>query len=160
MIYLECEPDKVLVSTLGIARKEIKHSFSKGNVCNKLKKSKNFKGLVDEDPKSPQPTYIERLRPCLEEQGIKLLKDENTQNYLIMLCPTLEKWILRVVKETGIDISKAPYSLPDDPGKLHAVINTRLKGFKRLIEDIKQESLALKTLERLIKSEGGREFEK
>lgn len=33
MIYVECNPDKVLVRALGISKRNIKHSFSKGNVC-------------------------------------------------------------------------------------------------------------------------------
>lgn len=149
MIYLECEPDKVLVSAMGIPRKEIKHSFSKGNVCNRLEKSRNSKGLVDEDPLSMQPSYIKELKLYEEKDEIKLLYDEKTQNYLIVLCPTLEEWILKVVKEAKIDISS--YGLPDDRGKLHETINTKLKNLKNLIDDIKQKSSMLKTLEGFVK---------
>jgi len=66
-----------------------------------------------------------------------------------MLCPTLEEWILKVVKKVNIEISN--YGLPDDAGKLHATINTKLENFKRLIKDIKKKSSMLKTLERFIK---------
>jgi hypothetical protein len=149
MIYLECEPDKVLVKALGISRKEIKHAFSKGNVCNKLEKSRNSKGLVDEDPLRPQPTYIGKLKLHSHEKDIKLLSDENAQNYLIMLCPTLEEWILKAVKELGVNIVN--FGLPDDAGKLHKIINIKLGSFENLIEDIKKrKSGMLKTLEGFI----------
>ena len=57
MIYLECDPDKALVKALGMSNKAIQHVYSKGNVCNKLAKSSHSKGLVDEDPTSPQPAF-------------------------------------------------------------------------------------------------------
>lgn len=149
MIYLECKPDKALVGALGVPRKEIRHLFSKGNVCNKLEKSRNSRGLVDEDPLSTQPSYIRKLKPYSEKAGIKLLHDEDNQNYLIILCPTLEEWILEVVKEVGIDMSS--YGLPDDTSRLHEAINTKLKNFKYLLDDIKQKSSMLKTLEGFVK---------
>jgi hypothetical protein len=151
MIYLECDSDKALVSSLGISRKEIKHSFSKGNVCNRLLNSKNSKGLVDEDPSSTQPTYIRKLKPISNKDGIKFFCDERNENYLIMLCPRLEEWILMVAKEVSIDMSN--YGLPSDACRLHSTINTntKLDSFKRLIKDIEQKSSMLKTLEGLIK---------
>jgi hypothetical protein len=151
MIYIECEPDKVLVKALGISRKEIKHVFSKGNVCNKLEKNINSKGLVDEDPLSAQPTYIGKLKLHSHEKNIKLLYDENAQNYLIMLCPTLEEWILKAVKESGMNIVN--FGLPDDVEKLHRTINIKLGSFENLMEDIKKRrSSMLKTLEGFIKN--------
>lgn len=149
MIYLECEADKTLVSALGIPRKEIKHMFSKGNVCNRLEKSKNSKGLVDEDPLSPQPSYIGKLRPISNKHGIKLLLDEKNQNYLIVLCPRLEDWVLNVTIEAKIDLLN--YGLPSDPNKLHETLNIKLDKFKDLIDKINQKSEMLKTLEGFIK---------
>jgi hypothetical protein len=149
MIYLECEPDKALVRAFGIARKEIKHMFSKGNVCNRLEKTKNSKGLVDEDPLSPQPSYIGKLKSLSRKNGIRLLFDEKKQNYLIALCPRLEDWVLNVTKEANIDVSK--YGLPNDPNKLHEALNIKLDKFSDLIDKIKQKSEMLKTLEGFIK---------
>jgi hypothetical protein len=149
MIYLECEPDKALVKALGIPRKEIKHMFSKGNVCNRLEKTKNSKGLVDEDPLSPQPSYIGKLKSLSGGHGIKLLLDEKNQNYLIVLCPRLEDWVLNVAKEANIDVLK--HGLPNDPNKLHEALNIKLDKFKDLIDKIKQKSEMLKTLEGFIK---------
>jgi len=65
MIFVECNPDKTLVSTTGISHKEIEHAYGKGNVCNKLKKNRNSKGLVDEDPLSIPPNYIGKLKTSL-----------------------------------------------------------------------------------------------
>ncbi len=104
MIYLECDPDKALVQTLGLPAKEIKHVYSKGNVCNKLAKSSQSKGMVDEDPLSSQPSYIEKLRLQSHEHQIKILYDEKAQNRLIVLCPRLEEWVLRAAQDAGVNI--------------------------------------------------------
>lgn len=149
MIYPECEADTALVKAFGIPRKEVEHSHGKGNVCNRLEKTKNSKGLVDEDPLSAQPTYIGRLKPLLNKHGVKLLLDEKNQNHLIVLCPRLEDWILNVTKEVNIDVLK--YGLPNDPNRLREALNIKLDKFKDLIDNIKQKSEMLKTLEEFIK---------
>lgn len=150
MIFLECEPDKALVRALGIPRKEILHAGSKGNVCKRLKRSRNSKGMVDEDPSSVQPSYIEKLKMNSYEHDTKLLYDKNAQNTLIVLCPTLEDWILKAAKEARVDLED--YSLPDDAHELHKIINTKLEKFVLLIDDIKKRSKMLKTLAEAIKS--------
>lgn len=150
MIYLECNPDKALVQTLGIPKKEIVHAGDKGEVCNRLKNSRNSKGMVDEDPSSPQPRYIEKLKMNSHEYDIKLLYEEKSQNHLIVLCPTLEDWILKAAKDARVNVDD--YSLPDDAYELHKIINIKLEKFVQLIEDIKKQSKMLKTLEKLIRS--------
>jgi hypothetical protein len=145
---VECNADKTLVSALGVPRSEIKHAHSKGNVCKRLESSRNSKGLVDEDPFSTQPRYIEKLKLLSYEGEIKVLYDGRAQNCLIMLCLRLEEWILKVVKEVKVDIGD--YNLPDDADRLHKTINIKLKNFESLMEDMKEKSRMLKTLEKVI----------
>mgnify|MGYP005843889063 CR=1 FL=1 len=151
MIHVECDADQTLVMTLGVPRKEIKHVHAKGNVCNRLEKGRRTKGLIDEDPLSLQPRYVRRLRLLSDEKQIKLYHDKIAENYLIMLCPRLEEWVLKVAREVGIDISE--YGLPDDADKLHTALNikSKLENFEKLIEDIKERSGMLKTLEGFIR---------
>ena len=152
MIYVECYPDKALVSSFGIPKRKIKHAYAKGNVCNRLEKSKSSKGLVDEDPLSAQPTYIKKLKLLSDEHEIKLLYDEKKQNHLIVLCPRLEEWILKAAKEAKVDVGN--YGLPDDADELHKIISAKPRKprrFENLIADIKKRSRMLKTLEGFIK---------
>jgi len=149
MIYLECDPDKALVKALGMPNKEIKHAYSKGNVCNKLAKSSHSKGMVDEDPASPQPNYIGKLKLHFHQHDIKLLHDDKAQNRLIVLCPRLEEWILKAAREAKVNTQD--YGLPNEAHRLHEIINTRVESLEKLIKSIKGESKMLKTLEGFIK---------
>lgn len=149
MIYLECKPDEVLVRMLGVAKKEARHAGDKGGVCNRLRKSTNAKGLIDEDPRSSQPPYLQTLTPHSNEHDIKVLYDKSAGNYLFMLCPKLEGWILGAARKANVDVTQ--YGLPDDEDKLHKVINSRLRNFENLLNDLKPGSEALKTLENLLK---------
>ncbi|MCJ7457506.1 MAG: hypothetical protein MUP17_00735 [candidate division Zixibacteria bacterium] len=150
MIYLECKPDKALVSAIGIPSREISHERGKTKVCKKLEKYNNSKGLVDEDPFGTQPRYIRKLRVHSNKHSVKILEDETNNNYLIVLCPALEGWVLEAAREAKIDISE--YGFPPEPNRFHKAVNTRLKNFERLLEDlIKQKSKMIITLEGFLK---------
>ncbi len=150
MIYVECDADKALVNAMDIPRKEISCEGGKPNVCKRLEKSRDSKGLVDEDPTQLQPRYIEKLKMNSNEYDTKLLYEEKSQNHLIVLCPTLEDWILKAAKDAKVNVED--YSLPDDAYELHKIINIKLEKFVQLIEDIKRRSKMLKTLEKLIRT--------
>jgi len=150
MIYLECDPDKALMRALGLAAKEIKHVYSKGNVCNKLAKSRYSKGLIDEDPASPQPAYIGKLKLHFHQHDIKLLQDDKAQKQLIVLCPRLEEWILKAAREAKVNIQD--YGLPNGARQLHEIINMRVESLEKLIKSIKDKSQMLKTLGGFVKN--------
>jgi len=149
MIYVECYADETLVKVFNIPRRKIVHAHCKGSVCNKLEKTKNSIGLVDEDPKSAQPSYMSRLIIKSSNCSIKLLFDKRTNNHLIILCPGLEKWILNAAIEAKIDTDK--YELPNDPKRLHAITGrTKIPdNFEKFLIAIKQSKM-MKALEKLV----------
>ncbi len=144
MIYVECKPDRALVSSTGIKDKII-HAGNKSGVCKRLEKNHNSVGIIDEDPGAPQPPYIERLKKE-EPLGVQfiVLRDTKRNNVLIVLCPKLEEWVLTAAKEAGLAVSE--YKLPSDAEKLHRTINVNLEKFERLLGDMKGKSLKLKKL--------------
>ena len=154
MIYIECKPDLVLVRSLtNITRRGITHEFKgKGEICNRLRKQTNCKGLLDEDPASPQPRYVKeaKLENDLPEYGLKVLHDSSNNNYIIVLCPRLEEWVLKAAQEAGTKVSK--YNLPNNAAKLHQEINISLDKFESLLEDLKNSSSRLKNLKGLLES--------
>jgi len=155
MIYVECKPDLTLVKSLtNVTRREITHEFKgKGEICNRLRKQTNCKGLLDEDPSSAQPHYVKEamLENEFPQHDIKVLHHSSTDNRLIVLCPRLEEWILKAASETGIDVRK--YDLPNDAAKLHRHINISLDKFENLLEELKESSNRLKTLKKLLERE-------
>lgn len=151
MIYTECKPDSSLVRILGIPKKQIIHLGGKPEVCKQLEKREEWKGLVDEDPFSVQPSYLKKLpvKEDLPTYGLKILSDNSKNNDLIVLRPRLEEWVLKATEEAGIDIKR--YNLPDDGDQLHKVINLDLRKFERLVNDLKGKSKMLEALEIAIK---------
>jgi hypothetical protein len=149
MIYLECNADEALIQACGVPKKKIKHVFSKGNVCRHLQKNKNAIGIVDEDPESAQPGYLEKLRLQSHEHNIKLFYEKKSGNVLIVLCPRLEEWILKAAKEAKIQAKD--FGLPDHANGLHKVINSRLEHFTKLLNEIKGKSKMINALQVLLK---------
>jgi len=152
MVYVECKADFTLVESITeIPKKEIIHEGGKSEVCKKLEKKKNCKGLVDEDPWSVQPPYVKKLgmKEDLSSYDLKILHDNSNKNALIVLCPRLEEWELKAAKEVNVDMKQ--YDLPKEPSKLHAIININLDKFERLIESLKQRSNRLKALKKLLR---------
>lgn len=154
MIYVECKPDFALVKFVArIAKREIVHELNKPEICKRLAKHSNCRGLVDEDPGSEQPQYIKNLKVVndLPQEGLRILYDEPRNNYIIVLRSTLEDWILTAARETKLNMGK--YPLPNTPGKLHKVINLNLDKFERLLDDLKdKDSKRLKALGRMLVS--------
>ena len=154
MIFVECKPDLTLIKSLTkVTRREITHEFKgKGEICNRLRKQTNCKALLDEDPSSAQPSYIKEtgLEKEFSEHGLKLLRDAVNNNYLVILCPRLEEWILRAASEVAIDVGK--YKLPNNAAKLHSEINISLDRFEKLLEVLKDSSSRLKILKSLLEA--------
>jgi len=152
MIFIECKPDLTLLESLTrIPRREITHEFKgKGEICNRLRKQTNCKGLIDEDPSSGQPHFVKEaeLEEDLSEHDIRVLHHRQTDNRLIVLCPRLEEWVLKTTREVGKDVRD--YNLPNNGRELHREINVRLDKFEKLLVDLKDSSSRLKTLKRLL----------
>ncbi len=152
MIYIECKPDYALVRSLTqTSKRDILHEFKgKFEICRHLENQRNCKGLIDEDPAGTQPPYLKRLQrqDDFSEYDLISLHDSNNGNYLIVLCPRLEEWVLKSSKEANMDVRK--YDLPNDGPTLHRYININLGKFEGLLEDLKGSSRRLRTLKRLL----------
>ncbi|MFA4836263.1 MAG: hypothetical protein WC749_09370 [Dehalococcoidia bacterium] len=152
MIFVECNPDEALVRFLTrLSRRQIIHERGKGEICNRLRKKDNSLGLVDEDPGKPQPSYIKeaKLKEDVPLHGIKVKYHESTNNYLIILCPSLEGWIIGAAKESGVDLMRS-YSLPKDVNGLHSVINLNLDKYEKILGDLRGTT-RFKELQKLLK---------
>lgn len=155
-IYVECKPDEVLLRKLGIRPQSIRHAGDKGRVCRNLQKDRGSMGIVDEDPGSPQPSCMERLRLLQDQHGIRVLEDPPCQSRLIVLCPRLEGWILDAARQAGIEVERR-FGLPDDETRFHKIINLNIDKFEELIEALLQrQSPRLRALRAIVGFRRGR----
>ena len=157
MIYVECNADIALVISLtNISRRGIIHEFKgKDEICKRLRNVRESKGLIDEDPSGPQPPYVRESTPQgdFARQDIRLLRHSSSGNYLIVLCPRLEEWILKTAKVSRVDVRK--YGFPSDAARFRRTLNIRLGNFEKLLDDLKDKSNRLKTLKRLLEGAEG-----
>jgi len=141
MIIVECYSDIALVQCLtSTPREYIIHQMrGKSGVCKQLAERNNSKGLIDEDPNSAQHPYEKAgvLNEIYIQYDIKYLHYKSQNNELIVLRPKLEDWFLKTVQIEGIDITR--HGLPDEPNRLHRVIDQKLNEFRRLINMLKKQ---------------------
>ena len=154
MIVVECNADNTLVKCLiNIPKTDIIHEFKgKPGVCHQLKENlTNSKGLIDEDPRAGQPPYVKKAQPhgSYIQDDIKYLFDASRNNYLIILCPKLEDWVLKTAQIANIDVTR--HGLPNDANVLHRVIDYKLDEFRILLHMLlKRKSNRLLTLKGLL----------
>ncbi len=132
-VHVECIPDELLVTKLGIAKKAVFHHAGKSRVFDKLRSGSDQIALVDEDPGSPKSGYEKNLKFIEESNGIKCFSD-NSDNKVYILKGKLEDWIIDVCKQNKIKISS--FNLPEKPNDLHDVITQRLRNFDKLISKL------------------------
>ena len=152
---VECDPDFLLVSKgVGISRREIIHRRGKGRVLEELRK-RGGKGLVDEDPGSPQPSYLGEmvLADQLEAEGLRVLADRLKGSQVIVLCPRLEEWLLGAAREADIDFQD--FGFPKEPNLLHRALmgikrdQRRRLRFEELLEILSSHSKRFEALKRI-----------
>lgn len=148
MIYVECNPDVLLIRTLGVSMKGYRHSGDKGRVCRDLEHDKRSTGLVDEDAAGTQPSYMSGMKIAGSKDDIKFLVDKDRSNSMVVLCPKHEDWILKAAKEAKVDVRD--FKLPNDPDELHKVINLRLDKYEKLLEALKEKSQRIALLKDIL----------
>ena len=140
MIIVECYSDKTLVQSLtSLPLEYINHEMrGKSGVCNQLAERSNSKGLIDEDPLSAQHPYEKDgiQRQNYAQYDIKHLHFPSQGNELIILCPKLEDWVLKTAQIADIDVTR--HGLPDEPNKLHRIIDQKLDEFRILVNMLKK----------------------
>ncbi len=155
MIFIECKPDMALIRRVVSVRKgKIIHGFQgRGEICNQLRKRTHCLAIVDQDPDSTRPIFMDEAiliqpeKPTSAALGIRVLFHRLTANHIIMLCANLEDWILTVALRDKVDVRK--YGLPNDWRTLHGQINARLDRFEALLHALRDSSPEMRYLREL-----------
>ncbi len=135
-VLVECYPVEVLLRTLGVPKKQLRHEARKGEVFNRLRDTPGAVGVVDEDPASIQPRDLSNYDETGAAEGLRLLARRGSKGQrLIILCPRLEEWLLQRAGVCGVD--PARYYLPSSPNELHDIPRYDQKdGFRRFLADL------------------------
>ncbi|HNX89176.1 MAG TPA: hypothetical protein PKH58_08845 [Paludibacteraceae bacterium] len=130
-VHVECKPDELLVTKLGIHKRQVTHHQGKSRVFHALGRVSGQLAIVDEDPGSARTSYEKSLTFVEEIHGMRFYTDASN-NKVCCLGGKLEDWIVRTSKHYKIDL--AAFRLPTDPDKLHDIINYRLSDFGGLLD--------------------------
>ena len=139
-IFVECKPDEALVNKiLDVPECRIYHASNRSGVVKRLRKNENCAGMVDNDPGKPKSNYYKNEFVKIDENkefDFWITKHKSTGNILIELVPDLETWIINFSKKNGISLKE--FSLSDNPGRLHRIINQSLTEFIIFLEFLKE----------------------
>ncbi|WP_290595702.1 MULTISPECIES: hypothetical protein [unclassified Archaeoglobus] len=135
-LFVECKTDMLLVTKMSFKRCVI-CAGGIGEVCNKLRDSTNSCGLVDEDPTKSRPSYLENLLKnaiILNKHDIIVAHDKERNNYLIVLSPDREGWLIQTAKILGLDFRI--FNLPNNPKEFKKISLLNPQKVEPLINSI------------------------
>ncbi|MHA1269620.1 MAG: hypothetical protein ACTSPY_07500 [Candidatus Helarchaeota archaeon] len=107
--------------------------------------------MIDEDPGRSAPNYIKNLEEFrnFDLYHFRILYDRRNNNYLFILNPRLEEWILRAITQSHCNIGK--YNFSNDPDLFHAEAINRNHKLEELITELKNKSEMIKEFTRQMK---------
>jgi len=147
-IFVECYSDTELIRFLGVASRDVRHVGGKGKVIQQVRDQADAAGLIDEDPRSPQPRDLRNYQIEKTAFGLNFLERNSAdRKRLVVVCPRLEDWIITRAAAAGLKLAK--YSLPDDPSELHKIrIHTEphRSNFRSLLQDLGNKDGSLQTI--------------
>ncbi len=122
-IVPECYVDTKVAEIAGHATRKYNHQHGCGDVANQLKNKLRNKisiGIIDEDKnKGPQAKYFSEFQTIKTENKLILKKHKNLKQYLILVCPEIEEWLMS--DATAVNVNPIDYGLPES-----------MKGFKEI----------------------------
>ena len=140
--YVEDVAHRELILVLTkVSRKQVRFKgMCKTEVLKKLREEseKHIVGVVDEDPDKNPPLLLRNFEEFANDEraNIRILRLNEAK--LIILRPRVEEWILKVARNSGLNVKK--YGLPEDAVKLHRYLKPSRQGilnrFRTFMEDL------------------------
>jgi len=150
-IIPECYVDTKVAEILGQASKKYNHQHGCGDVANELKKNDRIAlGIIDEDKdKGPSAKYFSEFEIIRGENNLILKKHKNRKQYLILICPEIEKWLLQ--DAIRVKVNPGDYNLKNNLVGFKQVSKIKdldkNEGFYRFIKAlIREKSPSITTL--------------
>lgn len=143
-IIPECYVDTKVAEILGESLKKYNHQHGCGDVANELRNNDRIAlGIIDEDKnKGPAAKYFSEFEIIKEENNLILKRHKQKKQFLILICPEIEEWLLNDANKVNINPNSDEYKLPDE-----------LKGFKNIskIKDIDRNEGFYRFIKALVK---------
>jgi hypothetical protein len=122
-ILPECHADTKVVEIITRASEKYNHQHGCGQIASQLKnrlKDHVALGIIEEDKnKGLVAKYFLEFREIKLENSLILKRHNTKKQYLILICPAIEEWLL--MNATSVDVDPANHNLPPN-----------LEGFKHL----------------------------
>ena len=159
-IIPECYVDTKVAEIVGQASRKYNHQHGCGDVANRMIKVKDdiCLGIIDEDKnKGPRAKYFSEFVLIKEENNLLLKKHKERKQYLILICPEIEQWLMNDAKSVQIDPADDKYDLPSNLKGFTSISKTRdidrNEGFYRFIKAlINKSSPSVTTLKKWMDS--------
>jgi hypothetical protein len=149
-ILVECYNDEALFLSLKISKYDIEHNIEgKGEVFKKIEKKTNCLAVIDNDKRTEQDYFKQSKLDKVLSEDIKIFKDSNKNNYILVFYPKLEKVIERIVNENENNKETAKkLGLKTDVKSLHDIGSNKQKltNLKQLLEVLINRSPELKQI--------------
>jgi hypothetical protein len=108
-IMPECYADTLLIETLIPSREGYNHKSSCSKVEREMRlgklKDRFAVGIIDKDKK--QIKYLNEFIEIDKVNGSLILwrhRSKDKHHYFVQICPALERWVLNICEEMGIDL--------------------------------------------------------
>ena len=166
-IVPECYIDTKVAEIAGQATRKYNHQHGCGDVARQLKiklKDNISLGIIDEDKnKGPVAKYFLEFADLRTENNVILKKHNSRQQYLILICPEIETWLLKDAK--SVNIKPHDYGLPNDLNGLIRMSKTQNidnhTGFHRFVKAlISTNAPSISTLKGLLDAFNKSEMDK
>lgn len=151
----ECYGDTLLVEMLGFKRPNHQTSGI-GQVIKVMKERYSTRlaiGIIDADKKIT-PSYYKEFHLAEEKNGLKLLKHQDRNHYLIMVAPALEGFILQAAEDVGIQ--QKPFDNLKNLKRITKSIHVRQnQDFKNFLNRLRQKKApGFITIQNWLKAKG------
>jgi|SRR6185437_3016042 len=122
-ILPECYVDTKIAEIITRSSEKYNHQHGCGQIASLLKKRLKDNvalGIIDEDKnKGPIAKYFLEFENIKSENSLVLKKHKDRKQYLILICPEIEKWLL--MNANSVHLDPSDFNLPSD-----------LSGFKQI----------------------------
>ena len=147
-ILPECYVDTKVAEIITRSSEKYNHQHGCGQIAFQLRnrlKDIVALGIIDEDKnKGPVAKYFLEFEEIRSENGLILKKYKERKQYLILICPEIEEWLLTNAKSVEVDPSE--FKLPQNLQGFKQItktqnIDSNLK-FYQFIKDLINKNLA------------------